>query len=171
MTAGHTFSLEDFKLQPGDVVSYYARATDNDAVSGAKTASTDIYFMTVRPFAQDYKQEQGGGGGGGANDDAGQLSEQQRQIIAGTFNTQRDKASKQQKELQEDLSTLRVAQQKLRSQTEELARRIVDRGIAARDSNFAQIAALLNKATPIMDTAEKQLAGGNAQTALRPGRV
>src|SRR5690242_7807776 len=169
MTAGHTFSLEDFKLQPGDVVSYYARATDNDAVSGAKTASTDIYFMTVRPFAQDYKQEQsGGGGGGGANDDAGQLSEQERQIIAGTFNTQRDKASKQPKELQEDLSTLRIAQQKLRGQTEELARRIVDRGIAVRDSNFAKIAEILNKAAPVMDTAEKALADGNAQSALPP---
>jgi hypothetical protein len=169
MTAGHTFSLEDFKLQPGDVVSYYARATDNDAVSGAKTATTDIYFLKVRPFAQDYKQDQAGGGsGGGSNDDAGQLSEQQRQIIAGTFNTVRDKPSKQAKELQEDLSTLRVSQQKLRGQTEELARRIVDRGIAARDSNFAKIAEILNKATPIMDTAEKQLADGNAQTALAP---
>src|SRR3954470_13328484 len=170
MTAGHTFSLEDFKLQPGDVVSYYARATDNDGVSGAKTASTDIYFMTVRPFAQDYKQEQGGGGGasGGANDDAGALSEQERQIIAGTFNTQRDKASKQPKELQEDLATLRIAQQKLRGQAEELARRIVDRGIAARDSNFGKIAEILKKATPIMDTAEKALADGNAQAALPP---
>lgn len=168
MTAGYTFSLEDFKLQEGDVLSYYARATDNNAVSGPQTATSDIYFMKVRPFEQDYKQNQGGAGGGGANDDAGQLSEQQRQIIAGTFNTIRDKASKQQKELQEDLSTLRVAQQKLRSQTEELARRIVDRGIAARDSNFAQIAALLNKAVPIMDTAEKQLADGSAPGALSP---
>src|SRR5436190_1579102 len=167
MTAAHTFSLEDFKLQPGDVVSYYARATDNDAVSGSKTTTTDIYFLNVRPFAQDYKQEQGGAGAGGM-DDAGQLSEQERQIIAGTFNTLRDKASKQPKDLQEDLSTLRVSQQKLRGQAEELARRIVDRGIAARDSNFAKIAEILNKATPIMDTAEKQLAGGNAQTALAP---
>ena len=170
MTAGHTFSLEDFKLQPGDVVSYYARATDNDAVSGAKTSSTDIYFLQVRPFDQEYKQDQGGGGGGGGggNDDTGQLSEQERQIIAGTFNTMRDKASKQAKDLQEDLSTLRVSQQKLRGQTEELARRIVDRGIAARDSNFAKIAEILNKATPIMDTAEKHLADGNAQNALAP---
>jgi hypothetical protein len=169
MTAAHTFSLEDFKLQPGDVVSYYARATDNDAVSGAKTATTDIYFLQVRPFEQEYKQDQGGGGGGGGgSDDAGQLSEQERQIIAGTFNTMRDQASKQTKDLQEDLSTLRVSQQKLRGQAEELARRIVDRGIAARDSNFAKIAEILNKATPIMDTAEKHLADGNAQTALAP---
>ena len=30
VTAGHTFFLEELGLQPGDVVSYYARATDND---------------------------------------------------------------------------------------------------------------------------------------------
>ena len=41
-TAGHTFFLEEMSLQPGDVVSYYARAKDNDAVSGAHTAATDI---------------------------------------------------------------------------------------------------------------------------------
>src|SRR5205085_9714206 len=102
----------------------------------------------------DYKQDQGGGGGGGGGaDDAGQLSEQERRIIAGTFNTLRDKSSKQQKELQEDLSTLRVSQQKLRGQAEELSRRIIDRGIAAKDSNFGKIAELLKKATPVMDTA------------------
>jgi uncharacterized protein DUF4175 len=169
MTASYTFSLEDFKLQPGDVVSYYARATDNDAVSGPKTTTSDIYFMQVRPFEQDYKQDQGGGGGGGGgNDDTGQLSEQQRQIIAGTFNTLRDKASKQQKEIQEDLSTLRIAQQKLRSKTEDLARQIVSRGIARQDSNFAQIAEILNRAAPIMDTAEKKLADNDAQNALAP---
>ena len=30
VSAGHTFFLEELGLQPGDVVSYYARATDND---------------------------------------------------------------------------------------------------------------------------------------------
>ena len=31
-SAGHTLYLEDLGLKPGDVVSYYARAADNDAV-------------------------------------------------------------------------------------------------------------------------------------------
>ena len=65
VAAGHTFMLEDMKLQPGDQVSYYAKATDNNAASGPATAATDMYFLTVRPYDMDYRQGQGGGGGGG----------------------------------------------------------------------------------------------------------
>ncbi len=36
VTAGHTFYLEELDVQPGDFVSYYARAADNDAVAGAE---------------------------------------------------------------------------------------------------------------------------------------
>jgi len=58
-------------------------------VSGAQRASTDIFFMQVRPYENDYRQRQGGGGGGGGGgaqpDDAGQLSQKQRDIIAATF--------------------------------------------------------------------------------------
>src|SRR5262249_43958393 len=59
VSAGYTLMLEDMKLQPGDVVSYYARAADNNAVSGAQHASSDIYFLTVRPYENDYRQQQG----------------------------------------------------------------------------------------------------------------
>src|SRR5262249_528547 len=34
VTATHTIYLEELGLQPGDFVSYYAKATDNDAVAG-----------------------------------------------------------------------------------------------------------------------------------------
>ena len=45
ISAGYTFMLEGLKLEPGDVVSYYARATDNNGVSGPQKAATDIYFL------------------------------------------------------------------------------------------------------------------------------
>ncbi len=34
VSAGHTFYLEELSVTPGDFVSYYARAADNDAVAG-----------------------------------------------------------------------------------------------------------------------------------------
>jgi uncharacterized membrane protein YgcG len=74
VTAGHTFYLEELNVQPGDFVSYYARATDNDAVQGAKPASSDLYFVRIRPFRKDYRQAQsqaGGGGGGGGGGGSG----------------------------------------------------------------------------------------------------
>ncbi|MEW6322029.1 MAG: DUF4175 family protein, partial [Acidobacteriota bacterium] len=67
VTAGHTFYLEELGVEAGDSVSYYARALDNDGVGGAKAATSDIYFLRIRPFGKDFRQalSQGGGGGGG----------------------------------------------------------------------------------------------------------
>ncbi|MFI5232319.1 MAG: DUF4175 family protein, partial [Gemmatimonadales bacterium] len=170
ISAGHTFMLENEHLVAGDVVSYYARATDNNAVSGPQTATTDIYFLQVRPYGQDYRQQQGGGGGGGGGqqDNPGPLSERERQVIAASFNTARDSATLAKKALDENLATLRLSQQKLREEVEQLAKRLVDRGIAASDSGWKKIATILPKAAAEMDTAEKVLAKGTPRGALQP---
>jgi uncharacterized protein DUF4175 len=172
IAAGHTFMLEDYALQPGDVVSYYARATDNDAVSGGKSVTSDIYFLQVRPYAQEYRQAQEGGGGGGGGGDSGeqqgQLSQRQREIIAGTFNSGRDSSMAERRALEEDMATLRLSQQRLRDDVEQLARRLVDRGVTAGDSNLARIAEILPVAAAAMDTAEKELASGRLRAALQP---
>ncbi len=83
-------------MKPGDFVSYYAKAADNDATDGPKPATSDMYFLRIRPLGKDFKRaasdaQQGGGGGGGQQNQVGALSEQQRQIIAATFNVQRDR--------------------------------------------------------------------------------
>ena len=171
VAAGYTFMLEGLKLEPGDVVSYYARATDNNAVSGPQHASTDIYFMQVRPYENDYRQQQGGGGGGGGGgqqNDAGQLSQKQRDIIAATFKTSRDSALTDKKSLQENLATLRLSQQRLKEQTNQLVDKLVERGIAKSDSNWKKISDILPKAAAAMDTAEKKLSDGSPQAALQP---
>src|SRR6185503_1963011 len=81
VSAGHTFYLEELGVKSGDSVSYYARATDNDAVDGGQKATSDLYFVRVRPFDQRFRQAQsqggGGGGGGGGQNQVDALSEQQ----------------------------------------------------------------------------------------------
>jgi hypothetical protein len=94
VTAGHTFYLEELNLEPGDFVSYYARAADNNAVQGAKKTSSDMYFLQIRPLRKEFRRaESQGGGGGGGNQEVGNLSQQQRQIISATFNVNRDRKS------------------------------------------------------------------------------
>ncbi len=171
ISAGYTFMLEGLKLEPGDVVSYYAHATDNNAVTGAQGASTDIYFLQVRPFENEYRQQQGGGGGGGGGgqqNDANQLSQTQREIIAATFKTARDSAQTDKKSFDENLATIRLSQQRLREQTSQLASRLVERGIAQGDSAWNKIAQILPKAAAEMDTAEKNLSKGSPSSALQP---
>src|SRR5687767_4982438 len=106
VSAGHTFYLEELGVSPGDFVSYYARAADNDAVQGGKRATSDTYFLQVRPLKKDFKRAEsqaggGGGGGGGQQNQVGALSQQQRQIIAATFTINRDRQTMTAEKLKE----------------------------------------------------------------------
>src|SRR5271157_1094179 len=64
-------ALEDFKIEPGDIVSLYATAKD-----ARQTTSTDMFFIEAQPFERNYSQsQQMGGSGGGGDDDAGQQNQ------------------------------------------------------------------------------------------------
>src|SRR5213594_472535 len=110
VSAGHTVYLEELGLKPGDVVSYFARATDNDAVQGPKTSTSDIYFVQIRPFKKDFKPAQSQAGGGGGNQDMGALSKAQKDVVAGTFNTVRDRAKVNAAKYRENVVFLTLAQ-------------------------------------------------------------
>src|SRR5260370_36034535 len=80
-TGTAALSLEDFKLEPGDVVSLYATAKD------ARTRqNTDIYFIEAQPFEKNYSQAQsaGGGGGGGAEQAPKQSLRRPKDVIPAT---------------------------------------------------------------------------------------
>src|ERR1035438_9306410 len=75
-------ALEDFKVEPGDIVSLYASARD-----ARQTTNTDMFFIEAQPFERDYTQAQAIGGGiPGEQGDQSQLSERQKEIITATCN-------------------------------------------------------------------------------------
>src|SRR5690606_32168022 len=160
VSAGHTFYLEELELQPGDLVSYYARARDN-AQPRPQDATSDIYFIEIRPFSRDYRQaEQMGGPGGGGEAQPGALAQRQREIVAATFNVVRDRERYSDKELRENLVTLALSQGKLREQVETLVGRMGARGIVQLDSSFQAIAEALPRAAEEMKEAEAKLGEG-----------
>jgi hypothetical protein len=169
VSAGHTIYLEELGLKPGDFVSYYAKATDTDGVQGPKTATSDIYFAQIRPFRKDYKpaQSQAGGGGGGGGQAVGELSRQQREIVAATFNVVRDKPKTKADKFRENVVFLNLAQAKLREQVEELVGKLKAR-LGAVDPAFNKIAEALPKAAEEMKSAESDLKALKADSALSP---
>ncbi len=171
VTAGHTFYMEELGVKAGDSLSYYAKATDNDAVAGAKQATSDIFFLRIRPFDKNFKpatsMSGGGGGGGGGGQEVGALSQQQRQIISGTFNLQRDRKTLKADKFRADMVVLTLAQSKLRDQVTGLVERMNSRLVVA-DPSFKKIAELLPKAAEQMTLAEKQLQGQKPDGALPP---
>ena len=167
ITAGHTFYLEEMNLEPGDLVAYYAQVTDNNGVGGTQSATTDIYFLEMRPFGRDYRQaDQGGGGGGGGDGLDGQFSQQQRQIVAATFKMVRDRDEYSDKDYAENMATLALSQGRLRERVEAVARRIQDRGVIQTDSGFIKIAEELPAAAAEMSTSEQELGARKAREAL-----
>lgn len=168
VTAGHTFFLEEEQLAPGDFISYYARAVEAPHALAAQVALSDIYFLKVRPWDRSYRQadEQPGTGGGAGMNSA--LSEQQREIVAGTFNVVRDRTQYADDAYRENLATLALAQGRLREEVETLVGRIRSRGVVALDSNFRVIAEALGAAVPEMQEAEELLGRRDPQAALGP---
>ncbi|MDH3223176.1 MAG: DUF4175 family protein, partial [Gemmatimonadota bacterium] len=169
VTAGHTMFMEEFDLEVGDLVSYFAIARDN-APSPA-IALSDIYFLQVRPFRRDFREApaQGGGGGqggaGGMDDD---LSAMQRQIIAASFNLVRDRSRYEEDVWEENVVSVALTQQRLREQVGTLGERIVNRGISNADAAFQAIADMLPEAVEAMQQSEQLLRDLQPGDAIPP---
>ncbi len=164
LTAGHTFFLEEFELEPGDLVAYFARASD----TRDQTASTDMYFLDVRPFGKEYRQadqrgQMGGGGGAGSA-----LSGRQREIIVATFKMVRDRDTYPETEYQENLNTLVQAQRGIRQQVLALVQRMKNRGVVETDSGFRRIIESFPLAAAEMELAEQKLSERKPDEALAP---
>ena len=166
ISAGHTLFLEEFELEPGDFISYYGSAGDNQAGS-AREVKSDLYFIQVRAFRRDFRaaQSQGGGGGGGGGGDARALSDAQRQVISATFNVIRDRESFNEEEYRENLVFLTLAQGRLREQVETLVRRMNSRVMPA-DPAFRSILEVLPRAAVEMQAAENALQEQDIDSAL-----
>ena len=167
VTAGHTFFLEELSLSPGDVITYFARATDNGP-NGGRSVESDIYFLRIRPFGKDYRQaEQGGMPGQGGESPEG-LSARQREIIAGTFKVQRDHKTTTEQQLREDLALLALMQGRLRERVTGLLEQMRRRNAVGADSTFAIIQKELEAAVPEMQSAENELGQRKPDDALPP---
>jgi hypothetical protein len=169
VSAGHTLYLEEMGVKPGDSVSYYARAGDNDTVVGSQKALSDLYFIRVRPLAKDFKkaESQAGGGGQGQQNQVGALSEQERQIVAATFNIQRDRKTASAQKLRESSVVVGLMQKRLREQVNELLTNFAAR-VGNQAERFKKITDFLKRSVPEMQTAEGKLQAASPDAALPP---
>lgn len=157
-------ALEDHKLVPGDVVSFYAAARD------ARTSTrTDMFFIEAQPFEREYSQSQmsGGMGGGGGEQDQNRISERQKEIIAATWNVLRDQNLTRAKAA-EDGKFLSDVQSALRDQAISLARRMQARELAGTNEEFKNFARDMEAAAAAMGEAAGKLKGLNWQEAIPP---
>ncbi|RMG54008.1 MAG: hypothetical protein D6723_06040, partial [Acidobacteria bacterium] len=166
----HTFFLEEYHLQPGDVISYYAMARDNNTASGPNQGMSDIYFLQIRPFERTYRQaeqnmrSQGGEGSNSA------LTQRQKEIIAATWRVIRERPISTPEEFVENMNTIALGQDRLREDTEALVGRIRRRmGLTLDEmTEFKRLAEYLEHAAEHMKAALTELKARQPKSALQP---
>ncbi len=88
----YTFYLEEFDVEPGDIISYYAHATDNNTNTGPGEASSEIYFIEIRPFNEDFHEGESEGEPGEAEPNPlSDIISSQKEIIRETSKHSRTK--------------------------------------------------------------------------------
>jgi hypothetical protein len=154
-------SLEDFKLVPGDLVSLYATAKD-----ATHTTRSEIIFAQAEPFDFKFSQsQQSGGDGGGMGGQESDISERQKQIIAATWNQERE-PGKNRAALQENAKFLADTEAKLAEQAQTLSERMASRELGGAGSAFANFSKLMTQASGQMGEAVNQLKPGKWPEAL-----
>ena len=127
-------ALEDFKVEPGDIVSLYATAKD------ARKTSQHRYVLhrgpALRAKLHAVQQEGGGGdgGGGGQGEQQNQISERQKEIITATWNQLKGSGARGSDA--ENAAFLASVQSKLRDQAKSLSERMKARQIEGAGDSF-----------------------------------
>lgn len=158
-------ALEDYNLQPGDLLSMYAVGRD-----ARTTVQTDIFFLEAQPFEKEYRQGQqaagGGGGAQGGGEQEGDITKRQKEVIAATWNVIRSK--KGAAALKEDSEFLTGVQKKLGEQARSLAGRMQSRELSATNEQFKLFTLEMQSAAKSMDEAADRLKSLSWKEALQP---
>ena len=159
----YTLPLEEYKLVPGDLVSYYATARN-----GHSESRTDISFIQVEPFEREFSQSQqsGGGGGGGSDSNQMEISRREKELIAATWKQQNDKAASS-KEASAAGQFLSDAQQKLREQVMALSVRMQSRDLSHANDEFSDFNKDMRDAAAAMSPSAEKLKGMQWKDAMQ----
>jgi hypothetical protein len=117
----HTLYLEDLDVRPGDFVSYYVRARDLARGKRSSEARSDIFFLEVKPFEEEFTlaQTQAAMGGGQSNQQLDDLVAAQKQIIVATWKLDRRTQAARGAKSEEDIRAVARAESELKTRVEQ----------------------------------------------------
>ncbi len=106
---------EELGVKPGDVITYYARARDVGRGKRATEATSDIYFLEVKPFNEEFTAAESQAGAGASDPQLEGLIQAQKEIIASTWNVERRARAARSTE---DIKAIAAAQAELKARAE-----------------------------------------------------
>jgi hypothetical protein len=106
---------EDLHVRPGDVIAYYARAADIGRGKRSTEATSDIFFLEVKPFNEEFVSAESQMSGG-SDPQVDSLIQGQKEIIASTWNVER---RSQAARSADDVKAIAAAQAELKARAEQ----------------------------------------------------
>jgi hypothetical protein len=113
----HLIAAEDLHVQPGDVVTYYARATDVGRGKRPTQTKSDIFFLEVRPFNEEFVEAQSQAMSGASDPQLEGLIAAQKEIINATWNIERRSGAGRSAD---DMKAVSQAQAELKARVEQM---------------------------------------------------
>ncbi|MEO7792032.1 MAG: DUF4175 family protein [Vicinamibacterales bacterium] len=86
---GHLLSAEDLHVQPGDVITVYARARDVARGKRSTETRSDLFFLEVRPFNEEFVSTESQAMAASGDPQLDSLIAAQKEIINATWNIER----------------------------------------------------------------------------------
>ena len=128
----YVFYLEELDVEPGELISYYAQATDNNTRTGPGTSTSELYFIEVRPFNERYTQMDAEGQQAQEGQPFPNLIADQRTIIKKTWKHIHSRPSPLTEDYQSAVKQIGKEQDQLKDKTQ----RVTDElSMSMRDAN------------------------------------
>jgi hypothetical protein len=115
-TGAVLLAAEELNVRPGDLITYYARARDVARGRRSTESQSDMFFLEVKPFSEEFvaAQSQASGAGGG-DPQIEALIQAQKDIISATWNLERRAAAGRSAD---DVKAIAKAQAELKERVE-----------------------------------------------------
>jgi len=152
--------LEDLGVQPGDFISYYFEAAD-----AKQNAGTDLYFLEVRPFDEEFYRSLSQGGG----ESSPGLAVSQKEIITATWKLERARQKLSDEEVKKSSKALAETQASLQESVLRIAQAAGTRGNVGGEES-RKITEYLEQAAGVMQEAVPLLEEAKLAEALDPER-
>jgi hypothetical protein len=115
----HLLAAEELRVKPGDVITYYARARDVGRGKRSTETKSDMFFLEVKPFNEEFVAAQSQAGGGAPGDpQLDSLISAQKEIISATWNIERRSEGGRSAD---DIAAIAQAQAELKARAERMA--------------------------------------------------
>ena len=117
----HVVYLEDIDVAPGDFISYYVRARDLPRGKRASESRSDIFFLEVKPFEEEFSlaETQAAQGGGSGNPQLDDLVAAQKAIVVATWKLDRRSRDAQGAKSEPDIRAVSKSEAELKVRVEQ----------------------------------------------------